>query len=156
MGDWVEPGQVAPDFTLPADDGSQVTLSQLRGAPVVLYFYPRDNTPGCTREACAFRDRQAQFKRRKVHVLGVSPDSVESHRKFREKFQLNFRLLADTDHQVAEAYGAWRAKNLYGKRTMGIQRSTFLIDKNGVVRKTWKKVSVDGHDEEVLAALDDL
>jgi peroxiredoxin Q/BCP len=156
MGDWVEPGQVAPDFTLPADDGSQVTLSQLRGAPVVLYFYPRDNTPGCTREACAFRDRQAQFKRRKVHVLGVSPDSVESHRKFREKFQLNFRLLADTDHKVAEAYGAWRAKNLYGKRTMGIQRSTFLIDKNGVVRKTWKKVSVDGHDEEVLAALDDL
>jgi peroxiredoxin Q/BCP len=156
MGDWVEPGQVAPDFTLPADDGSQVTLSQLRGAPVVLYFYPRDNTPGCTREACAFRDRQAQFKRRKVHVLGVSPDSVESHRKFREKFQLNFRLLADTDHKVAEAYGAWREKNLYGKRTMGIQRSTFLIDKNGVVRKTWKKVSVDGHDEEVLAALDDL
>lgn len=156
MGDWVEPGQMAPDFTLPADDGSQVTLSQLRGAPVVLYFYPRDNTPGCTREACAFRDRLPQFKRRKVHILGVSPDSVESHRKFRDKFHLNFRLLADTDHKVAEAYGAWREKTLYGKRTMGIQRSTFLIDEDGVVRKTWKKVSVDGHDEEVLAALKEL
>ncbi len=156
MGDWVEPGQMAPDFTLPADDGSQITLSQLRGAPVVLYFYPRDNTPGCTREACAFRDRLPQFQRRKVHILGVSPDSVESHRKFRDKFQLNFRLLADTDHKVAEAYGAWRDKNLYGKRTMGIQRSTFLIDKDGVVRQTWKKVSVDGHDEEVLDALKEL
>ncbi len=156
MADWVEEGQSAPDFTLPADDGRKVTLSDLRGKPVVLYFYPKDDTPGCTREACAFRDRTADLAARGAVVLGVSPDDVTSHGQFRDKYSLNFPLLADTDHQVAERYGAWREKNLYGKTSMGIQRSTFLIDRDGKVRKAWKKVNVDGHDEQVLAALSSL
>jgi peroxiredoxin Q/BCP len=150
---WIEEGATAPDFTLPADDGRAVTLSQLRGKPVVLYFYPKDDTPGCTKEACAFRDRSADLSAHGAVVLGVSPDDVASHGKFRDKFSLNFPLLADPMHQVAEAYGAWREKNMYGRTSMGIQRSTFLIDREGKVRKVWKKVSVDGHDEEVLAAL---
>ncbi len=153
MSDWVEEGQRAPDFTLPADDGAKVKLSALNGKPVVLYFYPRDDTPGCTREACAFRDQQAALKKQEAVVLGVSTDDVASHVKFREKYTLNFPLLADTEHKVAEKYGAWREKNMYGKKSMGVQRSTFLIDAEGVVRKVWKKVSVDGHDAEVLAAL---
>ena len=156
MADWVEEGQSAPDFTLPADDGRKVKLSDLRGKPVVLYFYPKDDTPGCTREACAFRDRTADLKAQGAVVLGVSPDDVTSHGQFRDKYSLNFPLLADTDHQVAETYGAWREKNLYGKTSMGIQRSTFLIDRDGKVRKAWKKVNVDGHDEQVLAALSSL
>ncbi|HEX4960874.1 MAG TPA: thioredoxin-dependent thiol peroxidase [Thermoanaerobaculia bacterium] len=153
MADWVEEGEVAPDFTLPADDGGKVKLSDLRGKPVVLYFYPKDDTPGCTKEACAFRDRTPELQAKGAVVLGVSPDDTASHGKFRDKYSLNFPLLADTDHQVAEAYGAWREKNMYGKVSMGIQRSTFLIDRDGKVRKAWKKVNVDGHDEQVLAAL---
>ena len=153
MSDWVEEGQAAPDFTLPADDGSQVKLSGLKGSPVVLYFYPKDDTPGCTREACAFRDQQKALSKAGAKVLGVSADDVASHVKFRDKFQLNFPLLADTDHKVAEKYGAWREKNMYGKKSMGIQRSTFLIDAKGTVRKVWKRVSVDGHDAAVLEAL---
>lgn len=153
---WIEAGQKAPDFTLPADDGSKVKFSALRGQPVVLYFYPRDDTPGCTREACAFRDQQAPLKKLGAVVLGVSTDDVASHVKFRDKYTLNFPLLADTEHKVAEKYGAWREKNMYGKKSMGIQRSTFLIDAEGVVRKVWKKVSVDGHDAEVLAAVKEL
>jgi peroxiredoxin Q/BCP len=153
---WIEEGQSAPDFDLRADDGKQVRLSALRGQPVVLYFYPKDDTPGCTREACAFRDRQPELAAHGAVVLGVSPDDVASHGKFRDKFSLNFPLLADPGHQVAEAYGAWREKNLYGKTAMGIQRSTFLIDRAGNVRKVWKRVNVDGHDAEVLAALADL
>jgi peroxiredoxin Q/BCP len=156
MADWVEEGQTAPDFTLPADDGGKVKLSELRGKPVVLYFYPKDDTPGCTKEACAFRDRTADLKAAGALVLGVSPDDVASHGKFRDKYSLNFPLLADVDHQVAESYGAWREKNMYGKVSMGIQRSTFLIDADGKVRKAWKKVNVDGHDEQVLAALGSL
>ncbi|HEX3552224.1 MAG TPA: thioredoxin-dependent thiol peroxidase [Thermoanaerobaculia bacterium] len=156
MADWVEEGQSAPDFTLPADDGRKVKLSDLRGKPVVLYFYPKDDTPGCTREACAFRDRTADLAAKGAVVLGVSPDDAASHGRFRDKYSLNFPLLADTDHQVAESYGAWREKNLYGKTSMGIQRSTFLIDRDGKVRKAWKKVNVDGHDEQVLAALSTL
>jgi peroxiredoxin Q/BCP len=120
---------------------------------VVLYFYPKDDTPGCTKEACAFRDRTADLKAKGAVVLGVSPDDVASHGKFRDKFSLNFPLLADTDHQVAERYGAWREKNMYGKTSMGVQRSTFVIDRDGKVRKAWKKVNVDGHDEQVLEAL---
>ena len=150
---WVEEGESAPDFTLRADDGNEVRLSALRGQPVVLYFYPKDDTPGCTREACAFRDRRSELAALGAAVLGVSPDDVASHGKFRDKHSLNFPLLADPDHQVAEAYGAWREKNLYGKKALGVQRSTFLIDDAGKVRKVWKKVSVAGHDEEVLAAL---
>jgi peroxiredoxin Q/BCP len=156
MSDWVEESQPAPDFTLAADDGGKVKLSSLRGSPVVLYFYPRDDTPGCTREACAFRDQKLELAKRGAKVLGVSTDEVASHEKFRDKYQLNFPLLADTDHQVAEKYGAWREKNMYGKKSMGIQRSTFLIDAAGTVRKVWKKVSVDGHDAAVLAALAEL
>jgi len=156
MSDWVEVGQKAPDFTLPADDGTKVKLSSLRGQPVVLYFYPRDDTPGCTREACAFRDRSDEITQAGAKVLGVSPDDVASHERFRDKFQLNFPLLADTEHKVAEKYGAWREKVRFGKKSMGIQRSTFLIDAQGAVRKVWKSVEVDGHDAQVLAALGEL
>ena len=156
MGDWIEAGKKAPDFTLSAADGSRVKLSSLRGAPVVLYFYPRDDTPGCTREACAFRDRNAELGRLEAKVLGVSPDSVESHRKFREKYGLNFPLLADTAHKVAGKYGAWREKVRFGKKSMGIQRSTFLIDAEGTVSKVWKSVKVDGHDRQVIEAIEKL
>jgi thioredoxin-dependent peroxiredoxin len=153
MSDWIEPGLPAPDFSLTADDGSVVTLSQLRGKPFVLYFYPKDDTPGCTREACAFRDKKVDFSRLGAEVIGISPDCVESHTSFRDKYGLNFRLLADPDHRVADLYGAWRQKNMYGKKTMGIQRSTYLIDSAGRVAKVWRSVKVDGHDEQVLAAL---
>jgi len=156
MSDWVEPGQKAPDFLLPADDGSQVKLSALKGKPVVLYFYPRDDTPGCTKEACAFRDRREALAKRGAKVLGVSTDDLKSHEKFRDKYSLNFPLLADTKHEVAQKYGAWRKKTRFGKTAMGIQRSTFLIGPDGLVRKVWKNVSVDGHDEEVLQALAEL
>lgn len=151
--EWVEEGTKAPDFTLVADDGSKIKLSALKGKPVVLYFYPRDDTPGCTREACAFRDRKRDLEKLGAVVLGVSPDDQKSHGKFRDKFELNFPLLCDTDHKVAEKYGAWREKNMYGKISLGIQRSTFLIDAEGKLAKVWKKVSVDGHDEQVLEAL---
>jgi peroxiredoxin Q/BCP len=151
--EWVEEGTRAPDFTLSADDGSKIKLSQLRGKPVVLYFYPRDDTPGCTREACAFRDRKKELEKLGAVVLGVSPDNAASHEKFRDKFELNFRLLCDSDHKVADKFGAWREKNMYGRKSMGIQRSTFLIDAEGQVAKVWKKVSVDGHDEQVIEAL---
>lgn len=156
MSEWIEAGQKAPAFTLTADDGTKVRLSELKGHPVVVYFYPRDDTPGCTREACAFRDQSAALKKLGAKVLGISTDSIESHAKFRDKFQLNFPLLADPDHAVAEKYGAWREKNMYGKKSMGIQRSTFLIDADGKVAKVWKAVKVDGHDEQVLAALKEL
>ena len=156
MAEWIEEGDTAPDFTLPADDEREVKLSGLRGKPVVLYFYPKDDTPGCTKEACAFRDRNTDMQSKGAVVLGVSPDDVASHVEFRDKYSLNFPLLADVGHQVAERYGAWREKNMYGKKSMGIQRSTFLIDGDGKVRKVWKKVSVDGHDEEVFAALGSL
>jgi peroxiredoxin Q/BCP len=156
MADWIEPGKRAPDFNLTADDGRKVRLADLKGKPVVLYFYPKDDTPGCTREACAFRDRRGELQETGAAVLGISPDSVESHGKFRDKFQLNFPLLADTDHHVAERYGAWREKNMYGKKSMGIQRSTYLIDADGKVANVWKRVSVDGHDQQVLDALREL
>ena len=153
MADWPEPDTAAPDFTLPTDDGGAVALADLRGKPVVLYFYPKDDTPGCTKEACAFRDRAADLAELGAAVLGVSPDDVDSHREFKDKFSLNFPLLADEGHAVAERYGAWREKNMYGKKSMGIQRSTFLIDADGKVRKVWKSVKVDGHDDKVLQAL---
>ncbi|MGE3242404.1 MAG: thioredoxin-dependent thiol peroxidase [Pirellulales bacterium] len=156
MADWIEAGQKAPAFTLTADDGTKVRLSDLKGQRVVVYFYPRDDTPGCTREACAFRDQHAALKKLGVKILGISTDSIESHGKFRDKYQLNFPLLADPDHTVAEKYGAWREKNMYGKKSMGIQRSTFLIDADGKVAKVWKAVKVDGHDEQVIAAIKEL
>jgi peroxiredoxin Q/BCP len=153
MTDWVESGQRAPAFTMTADDGSKVRLSDFKGHPVVLYFYPKDDTPGCTREACAFRDRQAVLKKMGVALLGVSPDSTVSHARFRDKYRLNFPLLTDENHTVAEKYGAWREKNMYGKKSMGVVRSTFLIDPDGKVAKVWKQVKVDGHDEQILAAI---
>lgn len=156
MAEWIEQGKTAPAFTLTADDGKKVRLADLRGKPVVLYFYPKDDTPGCTREACAFRDRKKELTKLGAHIFGVSPDDVDSHVKFRDKFDLNFPLLADPDHKVAEKYGAWREKNMYGKKSMGIQRSTFLIDAAGKIAKVWKRVRVDGHDEQVIAALNEL
>src|SRR5262245_60150754 len=123
MADWIEAGEKAPDFSLVADNGEKVKLKELRGKPVGLYFYPRDDTPGCTREACAFRDRRAELKKQGATVLGVSTDDTESHVQFRDKFKLNFPLLSDVDHKVAERYGAWREKNMYGKKSWGIQRS---------------------------------
>ncbi|MEQ8209371.1 MAG: thioredoxin-dependent thiol peroxidase [Lacipirellulaceae bacterium] len=156
MGDWLEPGKKAPAFTLTADDGSKVRLADLKGSPVVFYFYPKDDTPGCTKEACAFRDRQKEMKKLGAVVLGVSPDDVESHGKFRDKYKLNFPLLADKDHKIAEKYGAWREKNMYGKKSMGIQRSTYLIDADGKIAKVWKRVKVDGHDEQVIEAIKEL
>ena len=156
MADWIEPGKKAPDFTLPADDGTRIKLSALRGKPVVLYFYPRDDTPGCTAEACSFRDRSQELAKLGAAVLGVSPDDVASHVKFRDKYQLNFPLLADTQHKVAERYGAWREKTRFGKTAMGIQRSTFLVDAEGKVAKVWKSVKVDGHDQQVIKALGEL
>jgi thioredoxin-dependent peroxiredoxin len=156
MSDWIEEGEKAPDFTLSADDGAKVKLSVLQGSPVVLYFYPKDDTPGCTREACSLRDRSKELKKLGAQVLGVSPDDVDSHVQFRDKFSLNFPLLADVGHRVAEKYGAWREKNMYGKKSMGIQRSTFLIDAKGKVAKVWKAVQVDGHDQQIIDALKSL
>lgn len=153
MADWIEEGNKAPDFTLPTHDGTKLKLSSLRGSPVVLYFYPKDDTPGCTREACGFRDAKAKLAKHGAVVLGVSPDSPESHEKFRAKYKLPFTLLADEGHKVAEKYGAWREKNMYGKKSMGIARSTFVIDAAGTVAKIFKAVKVDGHDEQVLEVL---
>lgn len=156
MADWIEEGAKAPDFTLPAHDGSRLKLSSLRGAPVVLYFYPKDDTPGCTKEACGFRDSKAKLAKFDAVVLGVSPDAPESHAKFRKKYALPFTLLADVEHKVAEKYGAWREKNLYGKKSLGIVRSTFIIGAAGRVAKVFRAVKADGHDAQVLAALRDL
>jgi peroxiredoxin Q/BCP len=156
MTDWLEEGEPAPDIALFADDGSKVKLSSLRGSPVVVYFYTRDDTPGCTREARAFRDLKEQLRRGGAKVVGISPDTVENHAKFRDKHRLNFPLLADPDHKAAEKFGAWREKNMYGKKIMGIQRSTFLIDRRGKIAKVWKSVKVDGHDQQVVKALGEL
>jgi peroxiredoxin Q/BCP len=152
----VKEGQKAPDFDLPSSDGGRLRLSDLKGKTVVLYFYPKDSTPGCTREACSFRDSQARLKKRGVVVLGVSADSLASHARFGEKYALNFPLLSDADKAIAKKYGAFGEKVLYGKRTMGLIRSTFVIDGSGLVRKVFPKVKVEGHVEEVLAALDAL
>lgn len=153
MSDWLEVGSKAPAFTLVSDSGKKVKLSDFKGRPVVLYFYPKDDTPGCTKEACAFRDASVQIKEFGAIVLGVSLDDEASHIKFRDKYTLNFPLLSDPEHSVAEMYGAWREKNMYGKKSMGVQRSTYLIGTDGKIVKVWKKVSVDGHDAAVLEAL---
>jgi peroxiredoxin Q/BCP len=153
VADWIEEGKKAPAFTLTNDAGEKVKLADLQGSPVVLYFYPKDDTPGCTKEACAFRDQKAALKKLGAIVLGVSPDDRASHARFRDKYDLNFPLLADPDHKIAEKYGAWREKNMYGKKSMGVQRSTFLIDPQGTVAKVWKRVQVAGHDEQVIEAL---
>jgi peroxiredoxin Q/BCP len=148
-------GTQAPDFTLPADGGGEVSLSDYRGQKVVLYFYPKDDTPGCTTEACNFRDDYSEITAAGAVVLGVSPDSVKSHDGFKLKHNLPFQLLSDPDHAVAEAYGAWGEKKMYGKTYMGIIRSTFVIDEQGVIRQVFPKVRVKGHSQKVLEALKD-
>ena len=152
----IEEGKKAPDFKLESSEGGKVSLKDLRGKTVVLYFYPKDDTPGCTREACAFRDSQAALRKKGVVVLGVSGDSVASHEKFRDKYKLNFPLLSDPDKAVARKYGAWGEKVLYGKKTVGMIRSTFVIDAEGVVRKVFPRVKVDGHAEKVLEVVSGL
>jgi peroxiredoxin Q/BCP len=150
---WPREGAKAPDFTAVAHDGSQVKLSTFKGRPVVLYFYPKDDTPGCTIEACGFRDAHALFGRHQAVVLGVSPDSPRSHVNFRKKFGLPFTLLADEDHALAVKYGAWREKSMYGRSFMGIARSTFVIDGAGRIARAFTTVKPAGHEQEVLAAI---
>jgi peroxiredoxin Q/BCP len=152
----IEEGQPAPEFELDSSDGARVSLGRLRGKTVVVYFYPRDMTPGCTREACAFRDAQAQLRRRGAVVLGVSPDSAASHERFRGAHKLNFPLLSDPDKAVAKQYGAFGEKAMYGRQVMGMIRSTFVIDREGVVRRVFPRVRVEGHAAQVLEAIDDL
>ena len=149
----VETGQPAPDFTLPATGGQEVTLAELKGNNVVLYFYPRDNTPGCTREGEAFRDHHGELRKLGAVVLGISRDSVKSHENFRAKHRFPFQLLSDSDETVCRSYGVIKEKNMYGRKVMGIERSTFLIDREGILRRQWRKVKVAGHVEEVLEAL---
>ena len=145
-------GDKAPDFTLPTEGGEALRLAKLKGKTVVLYFYPKDDTSGCTAEAKDFTRLAAEFRKAGVEVIGVSPDSVESHAKFRNKHDLSVRLAADTDKAVANAYGVWVEKSMYGRKYMGVERATFLIDKAGRIARSWRKVKVPGHAEEVLAA----
>ena len=149
----VEEGKPAPDFTLTSDSGEQVSLESLRGQPVVLYFYPRDDTPGCTTQACGIRDAWGEFERAGAVVLGVSPDDERSHVKFKEKYDLPFTLLADTDHAIAEEYGVWKEKSFAGKKYMGVERSTFVIDADGKLARVMRRVKPDTHAADVLAAL---
>ena len=149
-------GQEAPEFTLRDQEGNPVTLSDLRGQPVVLYFYPKADTPGCTTQACGIRDHRADYERSGAKVLGASPDTVTAQRKFADKYGLDFTLLADENHEVAELYGVWGEKKMYGKTYMGVERSTFVIDPDGKIAKVLPKVSPKTHDEVVLEALGEL
>src|SRR3954464_2926735 len=152
----IEPGETAPDFELPDQDGGTFRLSELRGKTVVLYFYPRADTPGCTTQACSVRDRSAEYEAAGARVVGISPDEVEAIGKFAGKFDLDFTLLADADHAVAEKYGTWVEKSMYGKKYMGVQRATFIIDPKGKIAKVFPKVSPKTHDDVVLEALGEL
>ena len=149
----IREGEAAPDFTLRSDAGDDITLSRLRGRPVVLYFYPKDDTPGCTKQACSFRDAYGEFEERGATILGVSRDSESSHVRFKEKYSLPFTLRADSDHKTADDYGVWVEKNMYGKKRMGIKRSTFVIDADGNVARAMYGVKPEGHADEVLEAL---
>jgi peroxiredoxin Q/BCP len=149
----LQTGTKAPDFTSTDQHGRPVSLKDYRGRKVILYFYPKDDTPGCTKEACAFRDHFAKFTRLGIEVLGVSTDSEKSHRAFAEKYKLPFALLADTDRKIVEAYGVWGEKNLYGKKYMGIQRATFLVDETGRIAAVFPRVKPEEHPEEILAKL---
>ena len=149
-------GDTAPDFTLPTDGGGEITLSALRGKPVIIYFYPKDDTPGCTKEACGFRDQMPDFSAANATIIGISKDTVAKHDKFKTKYELNFPLASDAEGTVTESYGAWVEKNMYGKKYMGIERSTFLIDGDGVLKGVWRKVKVPGHVDAVLSAMKEM
>jgi thioredoxin-dependent peroxiredoxin len=149
----LEAGASAPDFTLPDQDGNELSLADLKGETFVLYFYPRADTPGCTTQACGVRDRGSEYEAAGVRVIGVSPDTVEAVKKFADKFDLGFTLLADADHAVAESYGTWVEKSMYGKKYMGVQRATFIVGPDGKVAKAFPKVSPKTHDDVVLKAL---
>jgi peroxiredoxin Q/BCP len=146
-------GDLAPDFTIPTDTGANVTLSAFRGRPVVLYFYPKDDTSGCTKESCEFRDLVPRFERVNAQILGISPDGVKSHAKFRDKYQLNFPLLADEGHAVADQYGVWQEKSMYGRKYWGNARTTFVIDASGRIARVFEKVKAAGHAAEVAEAV---
>ncbi len=149
----LQPGDLAPDFTLPQSGGGSRSLKDLRGHNVILFFYPRDNTPGCTKEACSFRDAHHEYASVNAEILGISPDSVVSHDTFAAKYRLPYALLADTDHRVAEAYGAWGEKTTFGIKSTGMLRTTFLIDPEGKIKKVWHRVKPEGHAADVLRAV---
>jgi len=151
----LEKGDAAPDFTLPTDGDGELTLSALQGAPTVLYFYPKDDTSGCTKEACAFRELMPEFEKLGARILGMSPDSVKRHDKFKAKYDLPFTLVSDEEKSALEAYGVWVEKSMYGRKYMGVERSTFLIGADGRILEAWRKVKVPGHAEKVLKALQD-
>lgn len=152
----VEEGKLAPDFTLQDQDGKDVTLSDYKGKNIVLYFYPRDMTPGCTTQACDFRDNLSSFSDENTVILGVSPDPIEKHQQFIEKHDLPFTLLADVENEVSELYGVWKLKNMFGKEFYGVERSTFIIDEEGIVKKADRKVRVKGHVDETLKYIKEL
>jgi thioredoxin-dependent peroxiredoxin len=154
--DVIKEGDRVPQFSLPADDGSVITRDSLRGKTTVLYFYPKDDTTGCTKEACDFRDAFPRFGKTDAQVIGVSPDSIESHRKFKEKYQLPFPLLADEGHKLADQFGVWKEKSMYGRKFMGVERTTVIVDRDGRVARIFPKVRVPGHVEEVETALREL
>lgn len=151
----LEIGKKAPDFSLQNQDGEKVTLKDYLEKKVVLYFYPKDDTSGCTKEACSFSENLPKFSKVDAVILGLSPDSVKSHKKFAEKYKLKFDLLADEEKKVVEKYGVWKEKSMYGRKYMGVERTTFIIDEKGKIKNIYNKVKVDGHDKEVLAALKD-
>jgi len=155
MQDYYEPkvGDKAPDFALPSTRGKDISLKEFKGSDIILYFYPKDDTPGCTKEACSFRDHESDLTKEHAVVLGVSTDSLESHDKFRGKYNLNFPLLSDTTADVAKMYGAWKEKNMYGRRTWGVARMTYWIGPDGRVKKVYKKVDAAQHADEILADL---
>jgi peroxiredoxin Q/BCP len=146
-------GDKAPYFELESDNGQPLSLKDLSGQKFILYFYPKDNTPGCTKESCAFRDSISEFNNCGIKVIGVSRDSIKSHKNFIKKFNLNFPLLSDTDGKMCEDFGVWVEKSMYGKKYMGIERTTFLINENGIIQKIWQKVKVEGHVEDILATI---
>lgn len=146
----LEEGMQAPEFTADSTEGKKISLGDYKGKIVVLYFYPKDDTPGCTKEACSFRDAESQLQRLGVQVLGVSMDSIPSHEKFKKKYILNFPLLSDPDGKIISAYGVWKEGSLFGKTALGLSRSTFLIDQEGVIRKIWQGVKVEGHDQQII------
>lgn len=152
----LQEGDKAPDFSMPANDGKTVRLSDYKGRKLVLYFYPKDDTPGCTKEACAFRDNLPDFEKVDAAILGVSKDTPGKHEKFIEKYMLNFPLASDEDGRVCDAYGTWGEKSMYGRKYMGIDRATFLIDEDGTIARIWRKVKVGGHAEDVMAAIKQL